>query len=241
MDKPPPPAAPPEFILEAFADPISVREVIRGILHTIFFHRMLQSLKPETQDILDLTLPHVSNPELETLIEQKASAMVRQLDAERHQGSGAGAGRGQVVVQFFERRRRKTSGWNPLGGRGDEEVCWESWTVKVTVAEPRTETGTSNNLKDTLGRMANEERGTERAKVRRAAQQTLQKTVLKIVTYVNTHMDHIPPITTTESNPFPYQIHVNNGTNNNGKDASTPTTTGGGGGWAQRMGIGGLY
>jgi hypothetical protein len=40
-------------------------------------------------------------------------------------------------VQFFEKRRRKT--WYAM--RGDDEVCWESWTVKVTVAEPRTEGG----------------------------------------------------------------------------------------------------
>lgn len=61
----------------------------------------------------------------------------------------------------------------------------------------------------------------ERAKVRKATESTLLATVMKIVTYVNTHKDHIPPITTTESNPFPYQIHINQ------KEA----------GWATRMGI----
>lgn len=50
---------------------------------------------------------------------------------------------------------------------------------------------------------------------------TLLATVMKIVTYVNKHKDHIPPIMTTESNPFPYQININQ------KDA----------GWATRMGI----
>lgn len=39
-------------------------------------------------------------------------------------------------------------------------------------------------------------------------EQTLQATALKIVTFVNTHKDHIPPITTQSSNPFPYKIHV---------------------------------
>jgi autophagy-related protein 101 len=50
---------------------------------------------------------------------------------------------------------------------------------------------------------------------------TLQNTVMKIITLVNTHKDHIPPITTTESNPFPYQINIHQ------KEA----------GWATRMGI----
>ncbi|KAL1855689.1 hypothetical protein VTK73DRAFT_8528 [Phialemonium thermophilum] len=218
----------PEFILEAFADPNSVRDVVRGILHTIFFHRFFPSILPQTREVLDLTLPYVPDVELETLIEQRTAALVRQLDAERSQhqhpaqapqtqsqqylplqrqqqrqhhhqaGASSGSGRGQVVVHFFERRRRKP-GWNPL--RGEEEVCWETWTVKVTVAEPKTES--------------------ERAKVRRAMESTLLATVMKILAYVNTHKDHIPPITTTESNPFPYQININQ------KEL----------GWAARMGI----
>ncbi|KAB5558139.1 duf1649 domain-containing protein [Coniochaeta sp. 2T2.1] len=205
----------PDFILEAFADPSSVRDVVSGILHAIFFNRFFPSLVPQTREVLDLTLPHVSDVELETMIDQRVAALVRQLDADRNQphhsqGHGQhgqhnnGSGRGQVAVQFYERRRRKrAAGWYNLGrgGGGEEEVCWESWTVKVTVAEPRTES--------------------ERAKVRKAMESTLLATVMKIITYVNTHKDHIPPITTTESNPFPYQIHINQ------KEA----------GWATRMGI----
>lgn len=108
-----------------------------GILHTIFFHRFFPSLVPRTREVLDLTLPYVDDDELETMIEQRASELERQLDAQRTSGSaGTGGGRGQLVVQFFEKRRRKA--WL---SRGDEEVCWECWTVKVTVAEPRTESG----------------------------------------------------------------------------------------------------
>lgn len=129
----------PEFILEAFADPASVRDVVKGILHTIFFHRFFPAVVPYTREVLDLTLPYVDDVELETMIEQRATALVRQLDAERSSSSsGGGGGRGQLTVQFFEKKRRKA--WLM---RGDEEVCWECWTVKVTVAEPRTETGLS--------------------------------------------------------------------------------------------------
>lgn len=140
-----------------------------GILHTIFFNRFFPSLAPRTHEVLDVTLPYVNDNELETLIEQRAYALERQLDAERlsssgghaaglgggaaakgdkmMSGGGGGAagtadggsgGRGQITVQFFERKRRKA--WLT---RGEEEVCWETWTIKVTVAEPRTENGTS--------------------------------------------------------------------------------------------------
>jgi len=52
-------------------------------------------------------------------------------------------------------------------------------------------------------------------------EQTLLSAIMKIVTFVNAHKDHIPPITTTETNPFPYQITV-------GQKET---------GWATRMGI----
>ncbi|KAI0122173.1 DUF1649-domain-containing protein [Daldinia grandis] len=194
---------PQEFTLEAFADPASIRDVVRGILHTIFFHRFFPSLLPRSREVLDITLPYVEDAELDTMIEKRAAELARELDAERthshtHSHRSAG-GRGNISVQFFEKKRRKT--WYLPYGGGDEEVCWESWTVKVTVAEPRTES--------------------ERAKVRKAMEQTLLTSVMKIVTSVNTHKDHIPPITTSEANPFPYQINVNQ------KDA----------GWATRIGI----
>jgi hypothetical protein len=169
------PRSTPDFILEAFADPASVRDVVRGILHTIFFNRFFPSILPQTRDVLDLTLPHVADVELETMIDQRTAALMRQLDADRNQPhhhpplhhgtqqhhhqqqqqqqqhSNNGSGRGQIVVQFYERRRRKTSGWYPLRG-GEEEVCWESWTVKVTVAEPRTESGESKPWVPALSR-----------------------------------------------------------------------------------------
>ncbi|EPE06156.1 hypothetical protein F503_02985 [Ophiostoma piceae UAMH 11346] len=197
-----------EFTVEAFVDPSSVRDVVRGILHTIFFHRFFPSVRPRTRDVLDLTLPYIDDAELETLIDQRTAMLVRQLEEEKSAinsglGGGGGSGnsrggRGQISIEFFEKRRKKA--WYVMRG-GEEEVCWESWTVKVTVAEPRTES--------------------ERAKVRQAMESTLLAAVMKIVTSVNTHKDHIPPITTSESNPFPYQINVNP------KEA----------GWATRMGI----
>ncbi|OAA74627.1 DUF1649 domain protein [Akanthomyces lecanii RCEF 1005] len=198
---------PPEFILDVFADPRSVRDIVRAILHTIFFNRFFPSVHPSTRDVLDLTLPYVDDDELATMIEQRAAALERQLEAERSSNtssqtatarqqysaaggaatavtsSSASGARGQISVRFFEKRRRKA--WL---SRGDEEVCWECWTVKVTVAEPRTES--------------------ERAKVRRAMEQTLLTTAMKIVTFANTHKDHIPPITTQGGNPFPCKISI---------------------------------
>ncbi|KAI1674447.1 duf1649 domain protein [Pyrenophora tritici-repentis] len=170
----------PEYNLEIFADAACVKDVVKAILHTIFFHRYFTSISPLTRDLLDLTLPAIDDVDLETLIEQKTFALVRAIDS-THQPRG----RGQIVVQFFEKKRRKTY----FFGKADEDVCWEQWTLDVTLAQPRTET-------DVL-------------KVRRAMTKSLEKAAHKIIAIVNRDKDHIPPITTTDANPFPYQIVVN--------------------------------
>jgi autophagy-related protein 101 len=104
-----------------------------AILHTIFFHRYFTSISPLTRDLLDLTLPAIDDVDLETLIDQRTAALVRAIESTHQQ-----RGRGQLAVQFFEKKRRKTY----FFGKADEEVCWEQWTLDVTLATPRTETGT---------------------------------------------------------------------------------------------------
>lgn len=108
-----------------------------GILHTIFFHRFFPSIRPKTRDVLDLCLPFVEEPELETMIDQRTAALVRQLDASSDMGMRNTGVRGLMAVQFFEKKRRKA--WFT---KGEEEVCWEQWTLNITLATPRTESGT---------------------------------------------------------------------------------------------------
>lgn len=138
-----------------------------------------------------MTLPVVNDVELETLIDQRATALARQFDVSPYSTSavsdaaGLAGGRGQVVVQFLEKKRRK--GW--FGGKADDELIWESWVLDVTLATPRSDT--------------------EVVKARRAMESTLQRTAMKIINIVNRDRNHIPPITTNETNPFPYQILVN--------------------------------
>ena len=105
-----------------------------GILHTIFFHRFFPSIRPRTWDLLDLTLPVVDDVELETLIDQRTAALIRQIDTTSNLRSNSV--RGQIAVQFFEKRRRKA--WF---SKAEDEVCWEQWTLDVTLATPKTESG----------------------------------------------------------------------------------------------------
>jgi autophagy-related protein 101 len=49
----------------------------------------------------------------------------------------------------------------------------------------------------------------------------LQKAALKILSIVNGYKEHIPPITTSDANPFPYRIVLNPRTDS----------------WSNRMGL----
>ena len=183
------------------------KELIKaGILHTIFFHRYFPPLRPSSREVLDLTLPFVADPELETLIDTRVGQLVRQLSST----STPKSVRGQIAVQFFEKRRRKAGGlgWFTGAGKGEEEVCWEIWCLEITLATPRTEAGNLHSPGTDCGAKS-AEYDTERAKVIKAMGSTLQRTAMKIVTIVNRDKDHIPPITTSETNPFPYQIALN--------------------------------
>ncbi|KAK8048356.1 hypothetical protein PG994_010086 [Apiospora phragmitis] len=205
---------PQEFILDAFVDPTSVRDVVGGILHTIFFHRFFPCLAPETREVLACRSPYVNDAELDTMIAKRTGELHREVVLTNNNTShNGGGGRGTISVQFLEKKRRKTWYMRPSV---DEEVCWERWTVKVTVAEPKDGDGCVT-LPFPLFPFF------QRAKVRNAMETTLRGTVLKIVDIVNQQKDHIPPITTTDANPFPYQIVVNQ------KEDSS--------GWATRMGI----
>ena len=146
--------APPEYALSLFADPTTITPLIKGILHTIFFHRYFPTIRPSTHEILSLTLPYVDDPDLASLIDSRAAHLTRQLSSTNSPNSSV---RGNIGVQFFEKRRRKSAaGFGGVGGVGmawfgvrgnnggnaaEEEVCWEVWRLEVTLAMPRTQEG----------------------------------------------------------------------------------------------------
>ncbi|EMC97328.1 hypothetical protein BAUCODRAFT_69303 [Baudoinia panamericana UAMH 10762] len=193
----------PEFMLELSADRTNVKDVVKGICHIIFFQRYFQPLTPATHDVLDVTLPYVSEEDIESLIERRTTDLVRALDVASTQQSPQysakpGSGRGVLIVQFLEKKRRK-------GGfffaKADEETVWENWIVDVSLTSARSETEAGRN--------------------RHVMEDQLQQAAMKVVALANREKAHIPPITTNDTNPFPYQILVN------------PRTDG----WGQKLGI----
>jgi hypothetical protein len=133
-----------------------------GVLHTIFFHRYFPSIRPSvytptapashasshSAQSLPIPLPAILDPpEISAAIDSHAAALVSQLTSPSPSNVPPGGSRGEIVVQFYDRKRRRTGytgGWlGRLGGGGqtEEEVCWEEWTLQVVVARPRSEAG----------------------------------------------------------------------------------------------------
>lgn len=140
--------------------------------------------------MLDITLPYVTEDDVETLVEQRTNSLLRQLESSTAPYSGHGTpARGQITVQFLERKRKKS--WFGVGvGKADEETPWEHWVVDVTLTAARSEP--------------------EAARNRRVMERGLQQAALKIVTLAGRERNHIPPITTNEA-PFPFRVIVGAG------------------------------
>lgn len=88
---------------------------------------------------------------------------------------------GQIGVQFFEKRAKKPSWF----GKTSEDVCWEQWVIDVTIDDEK-----------------------DKEKSRLKTEKQLREILFSILSVVNNNKDHIPPITTTDATPFPYQIVV---------------------------------
>lgn len=149
------------LLLPLLQKAVTDTNTLAGVLHTIFFHRYFPSIRPSlytptsavsyssnrSQESLSVPLPAIHEPvEISASIDAHAAALVGQLTSSSS-NVGANGSRGEIVVQLFDRKRRKTGitgGWlGRLGGghQTEEEVCWEEWVVQVVVAKPRSEAG----------------------------------------------------------------------------------------------------
>ncbi|KAF9428219.1 hypothetical protein BGZ94_003079 [Podila epigama] len=91
--------------------------------------------------------------------------------------------KGQIGLMFYEKRTKRA--WF---SSTSSEVCWEQWCITIHIV-------TNTNEKDRQRSLKNMEKA-------------LSSLFLSILRTVNERKDHIPPITTSDGNPFPYQIVI---------------------------------
>ncbi|KAJ1302962.1 hypothetical protein OPQ81_003254 [Rhizoctonia solani] len=170
---------PIKIVFEFKVDRELTKELLRGLIHAILFHRAFGFVKPTNRDALDVTLPAIDDDNLSKQVDRKVDRFKQLLDDSPGLGSG-GQKRGQMMVVFSELRTNK--GWF---SSAEEEVPWEEWTIIVE---------------------AHSKQSVSRASTSQALAQALHKI---IVHTSSTHGREIVPAIRTVTNtlsPFPYSI-----------------------------------
>ncbi|KAI8971632.1 hypothetical protein BDF20DRAFT_915413 [Mycotypha africana] len=201
-----------EFNLELSSIPIVlVNDVLRGLLHSIIFHRLLVHVVPRELRVLNTSISITDSPDIENLIEEK---IVDYLNSVQHPSATATSSSSiaaavspsstsqskqqgkitkRVAILFYEKRLRKN--WFQFS-KSEEFVCWEQWTITLHLINDNTTVAAEQ----------------EQAKLVKSVEYQFKQSLLKILKIVNGHKEHIPSITTTEGNPFPYQIAIQSNT-----------------------------
>ncbi|KAI9256625.1 hypothetical protein BDA99DRAFT_143454 [Phascolomyces articulosus] len=168
-----------EFNIEMAAVPREhVKDVLRALLHSIFFHRLLVNVTPREFMVLDTTVSATDNRDVEHLIDERAAEFVQNICSSHVK-------QGKIAVLFYEQRDKKI--WFQFS-KAKELVCWERWAITMSLAQPTNEQ--------------------ERQKMQRSLEKQLSQCLHDILRLANDHKEHIPSIKTVDGNPFPYHIAI---------------------------------
>ncbi|KAI0931037.1 hypothetical protein AcW1_001464 [Taiwanofungus camphoratus] len=117
----------PTITIDLVLDRHTTKEVLRAVLHSILFHRLFGTVKAQTFEVLDVTMPGVDDADMTQLVEDKVDAFWKAIE-------GGASKRGQITVTFSEKRPRKT--WFIMG---EEEIPWEQWIINAEIRQPTTD------------------------------------------------------------------------------------------------------
>ncbi|EMG49547.1 hypothetical protein G210_5658, partial [Candida maltosa Xu316] len=170
-----------EFIIDLIAERSVLRESLR-IIWTIFFNRLFGPITPVTNEFMNITYPSANNlPDLNSLINDRIDRFIHYLIKTTMT-------RGKLIVQFLSKNNNtKKAGWfgNSTYNNKEEFKVWEVWCINVEML-PVDETST--NLTQSI--------------------QSFENNMTKVYDIVDRYKDHIPPITSLDSAPFPYKILI---------------------------------
>ncbi|KAI9487177.1 MAG: hypothetical protein EXX96DRAFT_552110 [Benjaminiella poitrasii] len=154
-----------------------VKDILRGLLHSIFFHRLLTNVIPRELRVLNTTVSITDSSEVDTLIEEKIAEFLHNTNQLKQ---------GKLAVLFYEKRLKKN--WFQFS-KSEEFICWEQWTITLNmISSPVSEQ--------------------EKLKLNKSIENQFIQCLMKVLNIANEYKEHIPSITTTEGNPFPYQVAV---------------------------------
>lgn len=149
-----------------------VKDVVRAVVSTILFHRLLGSVIPQTREALGISYPVVMGDgagEIDSLVEEKASTLVRALGDGRVSGTGKQR-TASIAIRFVDQtaeagREAKgtnisSGGWFGTratttedqyksgdaggAGTGSPPVSWETWILTIKISDTTSSGGSSS-------------------------------------------------------------------------------------------------
>jgi len=165
-------------------EPTEIRDVLRCILHTIFFHRTLTLVRPKDVDcdLFEITYVQCGLAELEKEVDEKINQFVAW--AEKHPNR-----RSQVCLSFFD-EKNKHPGWF---SSKTERIYWEQWFINLHVISPKGQ-GKSRGSKAPTNSKGQALEETSSSSRHDALGLLIQEVLFQIINYANEKKDHIPPI-----------------------------------------------
>ncbi|KAK9470121.1 autophagy-related protein [Dipodascopsis tothii] len=173
--------------LNLVLDRVLLKDILKAIFSTIFFHRLFTCVRPliPAREILDISYPCADNAALDAEIEAQIAQLIAALDTASPPAGPPG--------QQHQAARRGGSWFSKVAAavNADDDddgdaSCWEKWVINLSVVSPRTES--------------------ERARVKRSMESQVAECVFKIVEIAERRKSHIPPITTAEGDPFAWRL-----------------------------------
>ncbi|KAB8117358.1 hypothetical protein EE612_059247 [Oryza sativa] len=163
-------------------EPREIKDVLRCILHTIFFHGTLSLVRPKDVDcdFFEITYVQCGLPELEKEVDEKINQFVAWVEKHPNRSS-------QVCLSFFDEKNKLPSWF----GNKTERIYWEQWFINLHVISPKRH-GKSHSSKalTNIGGQALEESSSRRA----ALESSIHEVLFQIINFANEKKDHIPPI-----------------------------------------------
>lgn len=147
---------------------------------------------------------------LDTLIDEKIHHLIKNVfngNVTAPLGNSRNVKSGQIKIQLYELRVKKSkkTGWfGQVKSEDEEKRLWESWVINVK-CYPVDEGGPGNV--ETGGKLT-DDRSSTKSEPMAMSIASFKENLNNIIDIADTHKDHIPPITSLDSLPFPYTIIV---------------------------------
>lgn len=166
--------------IDIVLDRQNTREILRALLHAILFHRLFGTIKSQTFEVLDVTMPGVADPNVQRIVEEKVNAFWKGLES-------VALKRGEISVTLSKKDQRKA--WLGMTTY-EEEVAWEQWIINAEIRQPKSEQ--------------------ERQQFDRNIAATLSKSLRTMLAHTSSEQGRaaVPPITNSDVSPFPLKIAV---------------------------------